>query len=150
MPTNAPSHSTTRSNRHDPRSVRRRAIAGACLTLWLAVLPAVVWGKSPAGRPAVENRCGWFINPTPANAWLIDRDGEWTIGIQGGEQAEGDWPSIDERQWVSYGNASYGHGCACMKVETDRENMQIKRIVSAQGKTLAQCRRDRKLTEPGH
>lgn len=150
MPLNLISRSPTRSAPRDPRSARRRAIAGACLTLWFAALPGLAWGKTAAGKPAVENRCGWFINPTPANAWLIDRDGEWTIGIQGGEQAEGDWPSrISEREWVSYGNASYGHGCACMKVETDRENMRIKRIVSAQGKPLAQCRRDRKLTEPG-
>jgi hypothetical protein len=32
---------------------------------------------------AEENRCGWFSNPTPGNAWLKDRDGEWTIGTQG-------------------------------------------------------------------
>jgi hypothetical protein len=31
-----------------------------------------------------ETRCGWFSNPTPANIWLYDRDGDWTIGVQGG------------------------------------------------------------------
>src|SRR5678815_3794432 len=52
----------------------------------------------------VETRCGWFENPTPANAWLVDKNGEWTIGIQGGYQADGDWPNIPERQWVATNN----------------------------------------------
>lgn len=115
----------------------------------LPVSAGTVRGKSASGAGAVENRCGWFVNPTPANAWLIDRDGEWIIATQGGEQAEGDWPSpISETQWVSYGNGSYGHGCACMRVVTDRATMHVKRIVSSAGKPLAQCRRDRKLVEP--
>lgn len=29
-----------------------------------------------------EVRCGWFSNPTPANASLHDRDDEWIIGVQ--------------------------------------------------------------------
>jgi hypothetical protein len=151
MPPIVPTRTPLRSNLRDPRNAKRRAIAGACLMLWLVVLPAAVLGKSAAGSPAVENRCGWFVNPTPANAWLIDRDGEWTIAIQGGEQAEGDWPPpIASKQWVAYGHGSYGHGCACMKVETDRAQMRITRIVSSQGKPLSQCRRDRKLSEPQH
>lgn len=64
---------------------------------------------------AEENRCGWFINPTPGNAWLKDRDGEWTVGIQGGEQTEGGWPSFGRGRWVAT-NGSYGYGCACMRV----------------------------------
>jgi hypothetical protein len=29
-----------------------------------------------AAHPAfAEKRCGWFQNPTPANAWLTDKDG---------------------------------------------------------------------------
>jgi Protein of unknown function (DUF4087) len=34
-------------------------------------------------------RCGWFDNPSPSNAWLHDRDGAWSIGIQGSHQAKG-------------------------------------------------------------
>ena len=37
-----------------------------------------------------ETRCGWFSNPTPSNAFLSDRHGEWIIGLQGGHQAKGD------------------------------------------------------------
>ena len=35
-----------------------------------------LFNQSPAGA---ERRCGWLSNPTPANYWLSDRDGEWTI-----------------------------------------------------------------------
>src|SRR5690348_8019506 len=61
-----------------------------------------------------QNRCGWFYNPTPGNAWLFDRDGEWTIGVQGGPQADGDWPNFRE-QWVET-NGGYGYGCGCFSV----------------------------------
>lgn len=116
---------------------------------------AAAAGASAAAKGAVENRCGWFDNPSPGNAWLTDRDGEWTIAVQGGHQANGDWPPPkSNKEWVPAGGEGdprgYGYGCACMKVETDREQMLITRIVSSQGKPLSQCRRDRKLTEPGN
>jgi Protein of unknown function (DUF4087) len=38
-----------------------------------------------------EKLCGSFENPTPASAWLTDRSGTWTIVVQGGRQAYGDW-----------------------------------------------------------
>ncbi|MGH8081114.1 MAG: DUF4087 domain-containing protein [Lysobacter sp.] len=115
----------------------------------MTVLGTQARGKPVAAAGTIENRCGWFVNPSPGNASLIDRDGEWTIAVQGGHQADGDWPPpIRESQWVSYGVGSYGYGCACLRVQTDREQMQIKRIVSSQGKPLSQCRRDRALTEP--
>ena len=87
----------------------------------------------------VELRCGWFSNPTPANAWLIDRDGEWTIGIQGGYQAEGDWP--DTGKWVET-NVHYGYGCTCMRATFDRKEKRVIKIVSSYSKTLASCRKD--------
>ena len=87
----------------------------------------------------VELRCGWFSNPTPANAWLIDRDGEWTIGIQGGYQAEGDWPSTGK--WVET-NVHYGYGCTCMRATVDRKENKVIKIVSSYGKSLAACRKD--------
>jgi len=90
-------------------------------------------------QPRVELRCGWFSNPTPANAWLIDRDGEWTIGIQGGYQAEGDWP--DTGKWVKT-NVHYGYGCTCVKAMVDRKEMRVIKIVSSYGKSLTACRKD--------
>ena len=65
--------------------------------------------ETPAGDKA-ELRCGWFSNPTPANASLYDRDDEWIISVQGGHEAEGDWPSFSPKQWVET-NVHYGYGC---------------------------------------
>ena len=88
-----------------------------------------------------EIRCGWFENPTPANAWLVDKNGEWTIGIQGGYQADGDWPDIPERQWVKTNN-TYGYGCACIKGSFDRKLGRVIKILSSQPRPLSACRRD--------
>ena len=104
-----------------------------------AVAPAAV---------AAETRCGWFSNPTPANASLHDRDAEWIISVQGGHQAEGDWPSFAKGQWVET-NGHYGHGCACMKVRVERETHYVLVIESARARPLSACRRDRALKRWG-
>ena len=109
----------------------------------LFLAAAALAAASPAG---VERRCGWLVNPTPANFWLTDRDGEWLIGAQGGYQAPGmdDMPDMTTRGWVR-SNGSYGHGCACMDVTVDRAERRITRIVRASPVPLRQCRRDRRL-----
>jgi hypothetical protein len=105
----------------------------------------VVPSTSEPSEPATaETRCGWFENPTPANAWLVDRDGEWTIAVQGGYQAEGDWPDFKDNQWVKT-NINYGYGCACMKVTTDRADRRILTIHSATAKPLSTCRKDKAI-----
>ena len=55
----------------------------------IALVGAIAALAFTAPALGAENRCGILTNPTPANWWLIDRDGEWTIGAQGGYQAEG-------------------------------------------------------------
>ena len=95
-----------------------------------------------------ENRCGWFENPSPQNVWLLDREGEWEISMQGGSEAQGDWPKFKPSQWVNAANGSYGFGCACMKVVTDKAAHAIRKIVSAQARPLGACRNDRALKEP--
>src|SRR5215213_1647252 len=100
------------------------------------------------GTVKFETRCGWFSNPTPANASLHDREGEWIIGVQGGHQAEGDWPSFGPKQWVET-NGHYGYGCACMSVEVDRESGRVLEIKSARARPLSACRRDKALKRLG-
>ena len=95
-----------------------------------------------------EMRCGWFSNPTPANASLFDREGEWIIGVQGGYQAEGDWPSFSPKQWVKT-NVHYGYGCACLRVRVDRSEQRILVIENAQARALSACRRDPALRKSG-
>jgi hypothetical protein len=113
--------------------------------LWAAHALAQTSAAAPA--PVAAQRCGWFENPTPANAWLTDRDGEWTIAVQGGHQAEGDWPRFSRARWVRT-NGHYGHGCACLKVEVDAPERVVTRIVQASSRPLQTCRRDRALREP--
>lgn len=51
-----------------------------------AVAATLSFGLAAADDAAdkTELRCGWFDNPSPANATLLDGDGEWIIGMQGG------------------------------------------------------------------
>ena len=111
-----------------------------CLCLFVANTAAEV-EKS-------EMRCGWFSNPTPSNASLHDRDAEWIIAVQGGYQAEGDWPEFGPKQWIET-NVHYGYGCACMKVRVDPETHRVIEIVSAKPRPLSACRSDLKLKRWG-
>ena len=95
-----------------------------------------------------ETRCGWFSNPTPANASLYDRDGEWIIGVQGGYQAEGDWPDFSPKQWIET-NVHYGYGCACLRVQVDRSTERVIKIESSRPRPLSACRRDKALKKWG-
>jgi len=93
-----------------------------------------------------ETRCGWLDNPTPANYWLTDADGTWTMSVQGGYQAEGldliEYPSDD--QYVDV-NGNYGYFCACMNVETDSRTERILKVKSAKAKLLKDCLKDPNL-----
>ncbi len=127
-------------------------IASITLLTILLTLSAYPWGPTAAAPSlrAAETRCGWFENPTPANAWLVDADREWTISVQGGYQAEGDWPEFSKSQWVKT-NVNYGYGCACMRVTSDSSKGRIIRILTAYAKPLSACRKDKALKgkEPG-
>ena len=91
-----------------------------------------------------EMRCGWFSNPTPANASLHDRDDEWIISVQGRYQAEGNWPEFSPKQWVET-NVHYGYGCAWLRVQVDQSTKRVIKIESARARPLSVCRRDRAL-----
>lgn len=117
----------------------------------LLITVGLVYGqqKTP-GTAAVgkfETRCGWLDNPTPGNFWLNDRDGEWTIGIQGGYQVENDWdfPNFKPRQWIVTNAGSYGYGCACLQLRVDRETRRVLAIKSARARPLSACRQDKIL-----
>ena len=121
------------------------------ITLGTLLLASVSSGEVslplPSSDVKLENRCGWFSNPTPGNAWLDDRNGEWLIGVQGGHQAEGDWPDFKKNQWVRT-NGNYGYGCACIKMRVDHETSYVLEIKSATARPLSACRKDRSLKEP--
>lgn len=114
----------------------------------LLVIPALISGLSIFALPsfATETRCGWLQNPTPANWWLKDRDGTWTISAQGGYQARGmdNIPPIGDREYVRT-NGNYGYACACLNVTTDSKKMRITRIQSGEQLPLRTCRQDPNL-----
>ena len=122
------------------RALTLRLFFVGFLVFAAALLTARQDAAGANASPAAETRCGWFSNPTPANASLHDREAEWVVGVQGGHQAEGDWPSFGPKQWVET-NVHYGYGCACMTVEVDRESSRVLQINSARVPSPSACRR---------
>ncbi|MCC4591663.1 DUF4087 domain-containing protein [Xanthomonas campestris pv. cannae] len=116
-------------------------VIGAALVAALS-LGAVAQAAPPA---QTVTRCGWFDNPTPGNATLVDKDGEWTVGQQGGHQAEGTWPTFPSPRWVATGTGSAGYGCACLKVRARDDTQEITTIVAATVQPLKTCRQDKAL-----
>jgi hypothetical protein len=93
-------------------------------------------------------RCGWLSNPTPANWWLTDSQGQWILSTQGVDQAPGmdEMPDMSTAGWVET-NGHYGYGCACLTITADAEG-RVTRVEDAAPKPLKQCRADRKLPKP--
>lgn len=118
----------------------RGVLAGVMLTVFASL------AMSAASAAEGELRCGWFSNPSPGNASLYDKDGEWTIAVQGGHQADGDWPpTFPSGGYVAAGRGSYGYGCACLRVTVDKAENNVLKILSGKGRPLAVCRGDKTL-----
>ena len=124
--------------------VGKYRVIAAALLLAMTVVSAQPRSGHTSTLQKSEMRCGWFSNPTPANASLYDRDAEWIIGVQGGHQAEGDWPEFGPNQWVKT-NGNYGYGCACLRVQVERPSAHVIMIESATARPLSTCRRDQAL-----
>ena len=125
---------------HRPGGLIRAVLFGC------ALLAVATPGFAAAAHP-VQTRCGWFDNPTPGNAWLIDRDGEWTVSLQGGAEAEGPWPDFSPAQWTAT-NGPHGHGCACLVARVDPGERRVLRILQARARPAAACRAEPGLKEP--
>ena len=99
-----------------------------------------------ASSAAAETRCGWFVNSTPGNFWLVDAEGEWSIAWQGREPPPGfeDLPDMSAGGWVET-NVHYGYGCGCVSGELDKAKKKFVRIAGGEPKALAFCRTDKRL-----
>jgi Protein of unknown function (DUF4087) len=105
-----------------------------------------------ATAPALaERRCGWLANPTPANWWLTDREGEWVLSLQGGPGVPGfdTIPDMSTRGWVVTNGSSYGYGCACIELEVDKIAKKVIRMGKATPMPLSACRKDPALPKRG-
>ncbi len=107
----------------------------------------------PPAAAAAETRCGWLFNPTPANWWLIDADGEWTLSLQGtGDGGSGfydvDWDEPAPGQWVET-NGHYGFGCACFEGAVDRRTGWAVVVTAVTPLPLASCDADPALPPRG-
>jgi hypothetical protein len=102
-----------------------------------------------ANARALEKRCGWLDNPTPANYFFTDADASWTIMVQGGRPPVGfdNLPLIDANNFVET-NGSYGYGCACLNVVTNARTRHITLIAGGHQLPLKTCLRDANL--PAH
>jgi hypothetical protein len=126
------------------------------LPLIVAISPFLVnLAFATSGQPNLNNtepvqfetRCGWLSNPTPANIWLNDRDGEWTIAVQGGYQLEKDWawPKFKKGQWIVTNTGNHGYGCVCLQMRVNKETKHVLEIKSARPRPLAGCRKEPSL-----
>lgn len=106
---------------------------------------------APVMAPA-ETRCGWFTNPTPANVFLDDADGGWTLSAQG----RGGVPGFDDlwasegspEEWVLMQPAGYGYGCACVEGDFGAIGSQQVLVVRRYWhRPLASCASDPALQE---
>jgi hypothetical protein len=109
-----------------------------------ALISIIALMASPA---MAETRCGWLDNPTPANYWLTDARGEWTVMTQGSGGTNGfiDLPAEDfdfGEEWVET-NGHYGYGCACIKGDFGPiGSSEVIRVMSMKPLPLAKCRAD--------
>ncbi|ELC9520037.1 DUF4087 domain-containing protein [Vibrio alginolyticus] len=108
---------------------------------------------STLAATAEETRCGWLENPSPANMWLIDRDGSWDISVQGTSNALDDksmellyQATANENEFVRT-NRSYGFSCACLTVDVDEEKSSITTIHKSKQLPLKQCLEDISITK---
>ncbi|MEL6138879.1 MAG: DUF4087 domain-containing protein [Cyanobacteria bacterium J06628_6] len=114
---------------------------------FFCILALVLLGLVPSSR-AVERRCGWIDNPTPANWWITDRDGSWTLSVQGGYSAAGGEhiPAALPGEYVET-NGYYGYYCGCMDVAADANTMRIDEIYAGEALPLSTCYADPALPD---
>ncbi|MGI9920226.1 DUF4087 domain-containing protein [Vibrio owensii] len=119
----------------------------------MRLLIVILGTFSALAATAEETRCGWLENPSPANMWLIDRDGSWDISVQGTSNALDDksmellyQATANENEFVRT-NRNYGFSCACLTVDVDEETNSITTIYKSKQLPLKQCLEDISITK---
>lgn len=92
--------------------------------------------QAVADGPATH-RCGWIENDMPSSLALRDRDGTWQIA---GGSASGTPAGFDQMPPTNKGDS-----CGCLTVETNRQAMQVVKILGGSLKPLSACQSDKSL-----
>lgn len=111
---------------------------------------SILFLAGPTAFAKPETRNGWYVNETPGNMALIDRDSEWIIGVQGGSQA--DWQTdvdffANDDQFVQ-SNPPHGYACVSMRVESDHKTKRILKVLGGRQLRLKDCLEDREIPLP--
>ncbi|MDN7487788.1 DUF4087 domain-containing protein [Burkholderia sp. AU45274] len=124
-------------------------ITRARLAMWMLGAAFTVAAATQVSA-APEKRCGWLENPSPANWWLNDKDGTWTLLTMGNEPVPGldKMPDMSTKGWVVTNAGGHGYGCACLDLEIDPRTREVTRIVAALPLPLKRCKADRALRAP--
>jgi hypothetical protein len=96
-----------------------------------------------------ENRCGWYVNLTPGDLWLVDRQATWILTSQGDVQGPAavdveKAPDFDRTQFHAV-QGDYGYGCACISVDVDPATDLVTKVHGGKALPLATCKADRSL-----
>lgn len=117
--------------------------------LAVSAAAALALGAMPATAQApVQKRCGWLVNPTPANWYFFDRDGRWVLGEQGGYQISlADLKRLPEDVPGTFvaDSRGYGYNCVCLNMRVDQKAARVTRIASGSALPLKRCRTDKRL-----
>lgn len=106
----------------------------------VSIVPKAVFAERAQANKA-KVRCGCLIIQCHRMSGSTTGMANGPSAYKVGYQAEGEWPDFTDAQWVET-NGSHGHGCACLKVLDNPQDMSIVRILSAHAIPLGKCRQD--------
>lgn len=114
-----------------------------------------VYKRCGSASQSAQLRCGWYMNPTPGDVYLVDREGTWWITSQSqakGPNAAGSEtmvPRFEKSEFIeTQPGTGRGYGCACARVETNVQQHRVTSIITAKALPLARCKTDKSLPAP--
>ena len=119
------------------------------MRFWLILLSVLI----SLSTSAEEVRCGWLDNPTPANVWLVDKEGTWVLSTQGVQNPLSDdsidliFQAFDNKSEYVRTNGNHGFSCACLTLETDKSDHSVTHVSKSKQLDLKRCLEDTSITE---
>lgn len=99
-----------------------------------------------------EMRCGWLLNPTPANWYLEDRDAIWTLSVQGKGGRDNGFYNADMPENLDQTKIGTDQGrdyyCACIRGQVDPKTNWFIEVTSVRYNPMSQCKNDPAINMP--